>query len=91
MNEQEFKEAMARLEPAAIAHLERTMRDGGAAGNKAAELVLSYSKGKPAQELSLNAAIGLTVNILRFGDESPDAALLAKDVTPSISCDNVAK
>lgn len=82
MTKDEFDRAMAELEPAAIEHLKRTMRDGGAAGNKAAELVLAYSRGKPAQELSLNAAVGLTVNILRFGEGDP--SLLAKDVTPNL-------
>lgn len=67
MTKEEFDAACRDLEPSAIKALERCLRDGGAPALKAAELLLSYTQGKPAQSVDVKGSVGITVEIQQFG------------------------
>jgi hypothetical protein len=88
MTKEEFDKACRDLEPTAIKALERAMREGGAPALKASELLLAYTQGKPAQTVSVSGEVGLTVNILRFGEDEKQALTKSApaskliDVTP---------
>jgi hypothetical protein len=84
MNKAEFDKACRDLEPTAIKALERALKDGGAPSLKAAELLLAYTQGKPAQDV--NHSVGLTINVLRLSDAIPAGVqrLSAGDTAQSI-------
>jgi hypothetical protein len=77
MNKAEFDKACRELEPLAIKALERSLKEGGSPALKAAELLLAYTQGKPAQDV--NHSVGLTINVLRLS-ESLDANTLSTGV-----------
>jgi len=66
MNKAEFEKACRDLEPLAIKALERSLKEGGTPALKAAELLLAYTQGKPAQDV--NHSVGLTINVLRLSE-----------------------
>ncbi len=67
MTKEEFDIACRKLEPQALATLEEVMGQGGAPALKAAELLLAYTQGKPAQSVDVTGSVGITVEIQQFG------------------------
>jgi len=76
MNKAEFEAACRDLEPLAIKALERSLKEGGTPALKAAELLLAYTQGKPAQDV--NHSVGLTINVLRLSDGNADITVPAR-------------
>lgn len=67
MDEYDFKQQMVNCEPMAIETLKRVMRGGDQNALKAAEMVLSYTQGKPEQKVS--GDVGLTIKIRHFMED----------------------
>ncbi len=88
MTKEEFDKACRDLEPTAIKALERAMREGGAPALKAAEMLLAYTQGKPAQTVAVNGEVGLTVNILRFGERSDVPVQLPSKTQQPLTIEN---
>lgn len=61
----DFARAIKECEPQAVDSLKQAMREGGPNMLKAAEIVLSYTQGKP-QDNSKSSGNGVTVNITQF-------------------------
>lgn len=62
----DFTRAIKECEPQAVDSLKQAMREGGPNMLKAAEIVLSYTQGKPEQKGGGGNGNGVTVNITQF-------------------------
>lgn len=62
----DFTRAIKECEPQAVDSLKQAMREGGPNMLKAAEIVLSYTQGKPQDNGKNGGGNGVTVNITQF-------------------------
>ena len=67
MQEFDFTKAMKECEPQAVESLKQAMREGGPNMLKAAEIVLSYTQGKP--EDKSGKSNNVTVNLVTFAQD----------------------
>lgn len=86
MNKSEFEQACRELDPLAIKALERALREGGSSSLKAAELLLAYTQGKPAQEVNATVSNvgGALINITYVAAQEGRAMTIEHQATPAV-------